>query len=90
LALGKPLPKTAESCAAMPCQFGGAASKIAANPFSSFHTSVFFKILMPEGVLTYLEEIVQNRFFKFFLFGSKQVNIFRSECFKKILHQTIS
>jgi hypothetical protein len=90
VALGKPLPKTAESCAAAPRQFGGAASKIAANPFSSFHTSVFFKVLMPGGFLTYLEEIVRNRFLKFFLFGLKQVNILRSECFKKILHRTIS
>jgi hypothetical protein len=89
MALGKPLPKTVESCAAVPPQFGRAASKIATNPFSSFHTSVFFKVLMLEGVLTYLEEIVWNRFLKFFLFGSKQVNILRSECFKKILHWTI-
>jgi len=53
--VGKPLPKTVESCAAMLCWFGRATSKMAANPFSSFHTSVFFKVLVSVGVLTYLE-----------------------------------
>jgi hypothetical protein len=63
MALGKPLPKTAESYAAAPRQFGRAASKIAANPFNSFHTSIFFKVLvLGGGFLTYLEEIVWNRF----------------------------
>jgi len=52
--VGKPLPKMVESCAAMPHWFGRAMSKMAANPFSSFHTSVFFEVLMSGGVLTYL------------------------------------
>jgi len=47
LALGKPLPKTAESCAAVPRQFGGATAKMVANPYSTFHKPDFCKISMP-------------------------------------------
>jgi len=46
LALGKPLPKTAEGCAAAPRQFGGATAKMVANPYSTFHKPDFFEILM--------------------------------------------
>jgi len=47
VALGKPLPKTAESCAAAPRQFGGATAKMVANPYSTFHKPDFCKISMP-------------------------------------------
>jgi hypothetical protein len=46
VALGKPLPKTAEGCAATPRQFGGVTAKMVANPYSTFHKLDFFEILM--------------------------------------------
>jgi hypothetical protein len=69
--VGNPLPKTGKGCAAASSQFGGATEKTAANPYSTFHKSVFFKISMQSYVFMYLEEIFRSRILKFGLISQK-------------------